>query len=113
MQAPVDFCGLTITVYPPPSETSQGASVQTRRINLVGLKRRSEDGRVGDKGGLQGLRTGACANYDGRFAPCVVICAIDFASIARPNECAARRRAIQARPYWQRAQTTPARVKWP
>ena len=113
MQAPVDFCGLTITVYPPPSDTSQGASVQTRRINLVGLKRRSEDGRVGDKGGLQGLRMGACANYDGRFAPCVVICAIDFASIARPNECThAAGRSRRARIGSVR-EPPPARVKWP
>ena len=39
----------------------------------------------------------------------MLICAIDFASIARPNECAARPRAIQARPYGHQART----VKWP
>ena len=34
----------------PRRDTSQGACTPTRRINLVGLKRRPEDGRVGDKG---------------------------------------------------------------
>ena len=33
------WCGLTNSVYPPRRDASQGASTQTRRINLVGLKR--------------------------------------------------------------------------
>ena len=37
----------------------------------------------------------------------MLICAIDFGSIARPNECAARARASQARKYWHQARTTP------
>jgi hypothetical protein len=46
-------CCLTISVYPPRRDASQDASAQTRRINLVGLNRRPEGGRVGDKGGCK------------------------------------------------------------
>ena len=97
---------LTNSVYPPRRDARQGAGTQTRRINLVGLNRRPEDGRVGDKGVCK-----VCARVHAQIMtedlPRVLICAIDFASIARPNECAARARASQARKYWHQARTTP------
>ena len=89
---------LTNSVYLPRRDASQGASTQTRRINLVGLNRRLEDGRVGDKGVCE-----VCARMHAQIMTgdlsLVLICAIDFASIARPNECAAPLRAIQMRKY--------------
>ena len=98
--------GLTISVYLPRRAVNQGAKPQTRRINLVGLNRRPADGRVGDKGVCK-----LCARVHAQIMtgdlPRVLICAIDFASTARPNECAARPRAIPARPYWRQARTTP------
>ena len=89
-------CGLTNSVYPPRRDASQGARTQTRRINLVGLNRRPEDGRVGDKGVCK-LRARVHTQIMTGDLPSVLICAIGFASIARANECAARLRAIQAR----------------
>ena len=83
---------LTISVHPPRRDASQGARTQTRRINLVGLNRRPEDGRVGDKGVCK-----VCARVHAQIMtgdlPRVLICAIGFASIAGPHECVARPRA--------------------
>ena len=45
--------GLTISVYLPRRDVNQGAQNQTRRINLVGLNRRPEDGLVGAIGVCQ------------------------------------------------------------
>ena len=85
-----------LSVDPPRRDASQGAGTQTRRTNLVGLNRRPEVGRVGDKGVCK-VRARVHAQIMTGDLPRVLICAIGFASIARPNECAARPRAIQAR----------------
>ena len=66
----------------------QSARPQTRRINLVGLNHRPEDGRVGDKGVCK-LCAWVHAQIMAGDLPRVLICTIDFASIAWPNKCAA------------------------
>ena len=86
----------------------RGQRPQTRRISPVGLNRRPEPVLVG---GIEVCKL--CARMHAQIMtgdlPRGLVCIFDFASIARPNECAARPRAIQARPYRCPARTRKAR----
>ena len=76
---------LTNSVYPPRRDASQGARTQTRRINLVGLKRRPEDDRVAHKGvcKLHALVHAQIMTVD---LSRVLLFSTDFASFVAPNE---------------------------
>ena len=67
-------CRLTNSVCPPRRDASRSQRTQTRRINLVGLKRRPEQTLAGGIGVCklgQRVHARACANYDGRLSPWV------------------------------------------
>ena len=99
---------ITNSVYPTRRDASRVQRPQTRRMNRVGLSRRPEPVQVGGIGVCK-----LCARMHAQIMtgdlPRGLICAIDFASIAWPNECAARPRAIQARTYGHPARTRKAR----
>ena len=76
--------GLTIGVYLPRRDVNQGAQTQTLRINLVGLNRRPEVGRISG-GGFCELWAPVHAQIMTGDLPRVLICAIDFESIAWLN----------------------------
>ena len=77
--------GLTNSVYPPRRDASQDTEPQTRRINLVGLKRHPEDGRVGDKGVCK-VRARVHAQIMAVDLSRVLLFSTDFASFVTPNE---------------------------
>ena len=74
--------------------------------------RRPEDGRVGDKGAFK-LHVRVHAQIMTGDLPHVLIGAIGFASIARPNECAASPERSRRARMGARREPRPARVKWP
>jgi hypothetical protein len=81
-------------VYLPRCDASQGAQTQMRRINLVGLKRRPECGRVGDRGVCK-LDARAHAQIMTVDLARGLIRTTDFASIVRANGYATRLRVVQ------------------
>ena len=105
-QPPRQRFSSTNSVYPPRRDASQGASTQTRRINLVGLNRRPEGRRVGDKGVCK-LRARVHAQIMTGDLPGVLICAIDFASIGAANAGTVRPRSNHAHAHCTQARHVP------
>ena len=100
---------LTNSVYPPRRDTSQGERTQTRRINLVGLKRRPEDGLVGGIGVCK-LGVRMHAQIMASEMACVLFGVADIAQILRIGRGALWCGPIPARRYCCRAQHRPWRV---
>ena len=99
-------CTLTNSVYPPRREVWQVARRQTRRINLVGLNRRPECGRVG---GIGDCKVGAQVHAQIMTVDLArgLIVAPEFASITLPFGCVTRLRKWQAHRRCRRAQPCP------
>ena len=97
---------LTNSVYPPRHEVWQAARRQTRRINLVGLNRRPECGRVG---GIGVCKVGARVHAQIMTVDLArgLIVAPEFASMTLPFGCVTRLRKWQAHRRWRRAQPGP------